>query len=356
MMDQKAPNNYKTFEDHFRGPRALIKDRLKVYLPFIEDLGKIYPDGKALDLGCGRGEWLEQLQLLNIPSHGIDTDENMLAESRKHGVLVEAAEVVPYMKSLPSESHSLVTAFHVIEHLSKNDIVELLQQAMRILKPHGLLILETPNPENIVVATYNFYLDPSHIAPIPSALLGYWAHVEGFEVIKILRLQQATFANEKSIMTVLAGPGADYALVAQKCKSDIGVMPNAERAFSQEYGATMQQQAKQYDDFIAELFSGQEELARKQEELEKRQKFEEWEEFEKRQAFEEQQDLKKRQELEKQEELKNLREGHTDMAEALKNLQEQLRLHDTTIDKMQGTLLWRFANWVNRLSQIFKYR
>ncbi len=52
-------NFYREFEDRFRGSTDLILERLHVYKPFVQPLIKIHKDDAlAIDLGCGRGEWL----------------------------------------------------------------------------------------------------------------------------------------------------------------------------------------------------------------------------------------------------------------------------------------------------------
>jgi O-antigen chain-terminating methyltransferase len=39
--------------------------------------------------------------------------------------------------------------------------------------PGGLLILETPNPENLVVGACTFWYDPTHIRPLPPAMMRF---------------------------------------------------------------------------------------------------------------------------------------------------------------------------------------
>jgi len=73
---------YRVFEEKFRGPRELIKTRLQIYLPFIEPLKEIYPNANGIDLGCGRGEWLELLGEHGFLVQGVDIDEQMLAVSQ----------------------------------------------------------------------------------------------------------------------------------------------------------------------------------------------------------------------------------------------------------------------------------
>lgn len=85
---------------------------------------------------------------------------------------------------------SLYLDSHIVEHIPFEDIQTLVQEAFRVLTPAGLLILETPNPENIQVATSGFYIDPTHTRPIPSQLLSFLPEYYGFKRTKILRLQE----------------------------------------------------------------------------------------------------------------------------------------------------------------------
>lgn len=210
---------YRAFEDRHRGSRELIKERLKAYLPFILPLLQAYPQGQAIDLGCGRGEWLELLAEVGLRPMGIDLDDGMLAACRQLGLAAEQGDAIAYLGGLPDESQVLVSAFHVVEHIAFDQLQTLVQQALRVLKPGGLLIMETPNPENILVATCNFYVDPSHQRPIPPMLLSFLAEYVGFSRVKTVRLQEPEGLLSKAnvnLRDVLTGVSPDYAIVAQK--------------------------------------------------------------------------------------------------------------------------------------------
>jgi O-antigen chain-terminating methyltransferase len=223
---------YKKFEDRFRGSRELITERLKVYLPLIEPLKTLYPDSGAIDLGCGRGEWLELLKANGHQAHGIDSDEGMLEEATKHGLSVEQGDAIQYLKSLPSDSISLVTGFHIAEHLPFPILQELVQEALRALKPAGLLILETPNPENITVGSNSFYIDPTHVRPIPPPLLSFLPEFYGFERVTVFRLNSLDDAfKEASLFNVISGASPDYSVIAQKSAE-----PDALKLFDAEFG------------------------------------------------------------------------------------------------------------------------
>lgn len=241
---------YRAFEERYRGPRELIKSRLRVYIPFIEPLKSVYSEHKAIDLGCGRGEWLELLQELGYDVRGVDLDDQMLAACRQLGLKVQTEDAIGFLKALPNESQLVVSAFHLVEHIPFADLQTLVQEALRVLGPGGLLIMETPNPENIVVGTANFYLDPTHQRPIPPQLLSFLPEYYGFFQVKILRLQEPEeLASGKapSLLNVFNGVSPDYAVVAQKGGDEFAIAATR-KAFATEYGLTLENLAARYDD------------------------------------------------------------------------------------------------------------
>ncbi|MDD5296591.1 MAG: methyltransferase domain-containing protein [Rhodocyclaceae bacterium] len=234
---------YRAFEARYRGSRALIKSRLAVYLPFIEPLRVAYPEAPAVDLGCGRGEWLEILKAAGISALGIDLDQGMLDACHGLGLTVEKGDAIARLSTLPGESQLVVSAFHVVEHVSFDQLRTLVSQALRVLKPGGLLIMETPNPENILVSTQNFYLDPSHLRPLPPALLSFLAEYSGFARVKTLRLQESQeLANKEfvSLQDVIGGASPDFSVIAQKHASE-DVLALLNEPFAREYGLSLDQ-------------------------------------------------------------------------------------------------------------------
>lgn len=209
---------YRAFEEKFRGSRALIQQRLEVYLPFLSLIQEEYANATVVDLGCGRGEWLELLQTRGVPAVGIDLDAGMLDACKSLQLEVYCEDALNYLKSLQQNSVAAVTAFHLAEHLAFETLKELVLESLRVLKPGGLLIMETPNPENMIVATKDFYLDPTHQRPLPSELLAFVPEYYGYETVRIIRLQgDAKLKNQRlSVRDLLNGASQDYAVIAQK--------------------------------------------------------------------------------------------------------------------------------------------
>ena len=240
---------YRVFEDRLRGSRELIKSRLNCYFPFVEPL--LGEDGraKAVDLGCGRGEWLELIKGLGFDAVGVDLDQGMLDACNELGLKAVKADALAFIAAIPDESQFVVSAFHVVEHITFEQLQTLVSEALRILKPGGLLIMETPNPENIVVATKNFYLDPTHQRPIPPELLSFIPEYYGFARTKVIRLQESKELAQRvdlNLQDVLGGASPDYAVVAQKVAEE-QVLSLLDTPFSQQYGLSLESLTCRYD-------------------------------------------------------------------------------------------------------------
>lgn len=174
-------------DEAFRGPRAVIEERARAY---VADLART-PGGRVVDLGSGRGELLGVLQDAGIEAYGVDTSVEAVAACRARGLEARQEDALAHLASLPDGSLGAVTALHLVEHLPAEALVELLGLAARALAPGGLLLLETPNPENLVVAASSFWLDPTHRRPLPPDLLAFLVGARGFDGIEIRRLTRA---------------------------------------------------------------------------------------------------------------------------------------------------------------------
>src|SRR5512137_2545019 len=126
---------YRAFEERHRGSRELIKSRLEVYLPFVEPLKTLYKAPEILDLGCGRGEWLELMQQNGFQAKGVDLDEGMLSACRELDLNVRQADALDYLRGLTANKLSVVSAFHVVEHIPFEALRQLVDEAYRVLKP-----------------------------------------------------------------------------------------------------------------------------------------------------------------------------------------------------------------------------
>lgn len=213
---------YFEFEALFRGSRESIKQRQTVYLDYLKDL-PADPGARGVDVGCGRGEFLELLKEHGIACTGIDLNMAMVDECQSLGLTAFHADAIAYLRSQPENSLAVVSGFHIIEHLPFEKLIELFDASLHALRPGGVLIFETPNPENLVVGACNFYYDPTHLHPIVPAVAEFMARQRGFASAEILRLhpfpEDHMIAEDseaaRRLNKALYGP-QDYAVIARK--------------------------------------------------------------------------------------------------------------------------------------------
>lgn len=207
---------YPALEEAFRGSPEHVRQRQLAYRGWIEDL----PAGPVGDLGCGRGEWLQLLREWGREPRGVDLNALNVEHAASQGLAVLHGDAVGWLQAQADESFAGLTAFHVVEHLPFGVLLRMVQEAARVLKPGGRLILETPNPENLAVATHSFWLDPTHQRPIPPALLELVVRHAGLVLDATPRLNppEAAEAEPSSdpLLRSLWLRGRDYAVVARK--------------------------------------------------------------------------------------------------------------------------------------------
>lgn len=211
---------YTRFTNHFRGEKEAIKERLTVYVPLLAPIMARYPEAEVVDLGSGRGEWLELMRDNGWRAKGIDTNESMAQACNESGLCVEVNDALTALQQTETDTLAAVTGFHIAEHIPFDSLVTLIQEALRALVPGGVLILETPNPENLTVGLWSFYLDPTHLHPLPPPLLHFVATDSGYAKANILRLNgpqpPAEDAPLRQYMDWVVSAYPDYALIAHK--------------------------------------------------------------------------------------------------------------------------------------------
>ena len=210
---------YAALENELRGTRGEAQARWKAYLPLVPR------EGPVLDLGCGRGEWLELLCREGIPARGVDWNRLMVAECRERRLAVEQAEALDYLARVPDGSLGAVTVLRLVEQLPFRQLVRLLDEVSRVLRPGGAAIFETPNPDNILVACRDFYKDPARRHPLPSEVLRFLVESRGMVPVQVLFLNSLDPAghvpeDDASAVTrrfnrYFYGP-RDYAIVAHR--------------------------------------------------------------------------------------------------------------------------------------------
>lgn len=170
---------YRRLEDSLRGGEAHVRADVMHYVRLAADHQPV------LDAGCGRGEFLAACREAGISARGVDTNERSVADLRQRGFDVTLAGIPACFEGTPAGSLGSILAMHVVEHLPNDALFAFFPAAARALRPGGLLMIETPNAESLVMTASDFWRDPTHLAPRHPAALTVLAREHGFELAEI---------------------------------------------------------------------------------------------------------------------------------------------------------------------------
>lgn len=178
-LEHVLDGTYLGFEDEFRGSRAEIMQRGAVYLPVLRAAQSATENGAILDVGCGRGELLELLRAEGIAASGVDNNRAAVEQCQKLGLQVVLGDAFDILQGVPDSTLGGLTAIHLVEHLPYAQLLRLIDECLRILRPGGVAIFETPNPKNVLVGSGSFYLDPTHRNPVHPQTLNHLFRARG---------------------------------------------------------------------------------------------------------------------------------------------------------------------------------
>lgn len=217
-INHKTNQFFANFPNSFRGTSEIIRSRLEFYIPILVRHFGDTLNLKAIDLGCGRGEFVYLLRKYGFDAIGVDSNLNQVISENSHKSLFQEADILDFLKTCKDDSIDLVTCIHVIEHLTFEKQLELISESFRVLNKSGMLIIETPNPDNILVGTKSFWNDPTHIKPLTVPLAKYFCINTGFKDVQHILLQENInlSLNEVKLLDVLNGASPDFAIIATK--------------------------------------------------------------------------------------------------------------------------------------------
>ncbi len=172
--------DYLAFENRFRGSEALIEERQSAYVDCFRNV-----PGRVVDLGCGRGEFLTLLSRAGIEAYGVDQNPGMAAACRTRGFEIKADDVIRHLENCQSASLGGVFCAQVLEHLAAPQVIRFFPAAARALKPGGVLVAETLNPQSLVLFAGPLYVDLGHTKPLHPLTLEYLAQAAGFSQVQV---------------------------------------------------------------------------------------------------------------------------------------------------------------------------
>jgi O-antigen chain-terminating methyltransferase len=215
LAEARVAIDWVKFADKFRGPEEKIRKQQEFYLHHLHDQAPV------LDLGCGRGEFLDVMRAAGVAAKGVDLSEECVTRCRAKGLDAEVADLFTYLATQPDRSLQGVHCAQVVEHLPPAQLPELIALLARKMKPGAVLAIETPNPECLAIFSTHFFIDPTHTRPVPPVLLWFYLEEAGFGRLGVHRFNAAPESMPE--LNSLPQParealfgGMDYAIFGRK--------------------------------------------------------------------------------------------------------------------------------------------
>ena len=211
-----APDfDYGRFAERFRGTEEYVREKQEFYKPFFAGCSNV------LDIGCGRGEFLQAMRETGVPARGIDASEESVAQCRANGLAAERADLFDFLAGQPDAEFDGIFSAQVVEHLASERLPAMIRLCAAKLRRGGVLAIETPNPECLAIFATHFYLDPTHTRPVPAPLMSFYMEEAGLGTIQLRTLSPAA-ESISELNELPAGfrekffGGLDYGMIATK--------------------------------------------------------------------------------------------------------------------------------------------
>ena len=215
IVEGAMPFDYARFAERFRGEEDYVKSGQRFYVPYFAGRKEV------LDIGCGRGEFLDLMREAGVPARGIDLSAESVELCRRKGLQAEVADLFTYLDGLADASLDGIFSAQVVEHLPPNRLPEMIRLAAQKLGRGGVIAIETPNPQCLAIFATHFYLDPTHARPIPDALLSFYmeengiGHIEMHSRSPAIESMPALASLPDDFRNAFFG-GLDYAIIGRK--------------------------------------------------------------------------------------------------------------------------------------------
>lgn len=199
--------DYLAFQNRFRGNQDNIKKRQQKYLQYFADKQNV------IDIGSGRGEFLELLRDEGIPATGVDNNIQMISLCHGKGLTVVQQDALSYLNDLKPGSVSGVFASHFVEHVTSEYLLQFLIASRAAMSKDGILICESPNPLSLSIFARAFYIDPTHLRPVHPEELRFMYEQAGFNKVEFIPMSPLEPAERLEELSKSTGVSADLLAV-----------------------------------------------------------------------------------------------------------------------------------------------
>ena len=197
ILEPLEDSRYTAFETRFRGAEEEIVRQQAPYLALFK------PGGTILDLGCGRGEFLDLLKKNGFKGFGVDGNSQMIDHCLDKGLDSRKGDILEKLSEQPDGSLDGIFSSQVVEHLPPPYLKRLVELSYAKLARGGVLLIETINPSSVFALVEIYYLDMSHERPVHPQALKFLMESAGFDDVDII------YSAELSAERLQNVPGAD---------------------------------------------------------------------------------------------------------------------------------------------------
>jgi len=188
------------FYEYMKFDEKVLYDRYSFYVRFFQTCKTV------LDLGCGRGEFLELLRKEGKAVVGVDNDPGMVRICRRKKLRVIQKDILRFLLESRQKFDGIFCA-HVIEHLPQEQARQLISLCKKSLHEHGVLVMVTPNPASLHTQLHEFWRDPDHVRMYSRELLEFLVWDEGLRILQ--SGENERYQISPSVSASFLGGGAD---------------------------------------------------------------------------------------------------------------------------------------------------
>lgn len=214
-VDEEVKLDYFLFENKFRGTEKSIKKNQEQYLKYYKGKENI------LDIGCGRGEFLELLNEHHISAQGIDVYGEFADYCKDKGLKAAKQDALSYMREQKDNSIGGIFMGQVAEHLENDYLLNLLANCHEKMEKGAYFIAETPNPTNLSTFASSFYLDPSHVKPVHPEAFKFMLEYVGFKEVEIIYTESSKSAYRLPLLNASGASNLEEFNSGINCLSDM---------------------------------------------------------------------------------------------------------------------------------------
>ena len=140
----------------------------------------------VLEIGFGRGEFLELLRELGLEPRGVERDEALVATAHGRGLDVAVGDAIETLTLVPDAGLGGLAMMHVLDHLPPREVVAIVRLASEKLRSGGKFVSESANPAALAAFADSMWTDPDQVRPVHPDFLAFLLREAGFATVERL--------------------------------------------------------------------------------------------------------------------------------------------------------------------------